>query len=217
MDKWKDIELEKMKAGGNRKARQFFEDQPDWNDSMTIQQKYNTKAAALYRDKIATMAQGKSWDPSTSSAKNFSSSTVNNSQSTHTSVMSHSRSSGSIAMGGSGGGGGDYSNSDGGYQNGGGYQQFNTPEFKEQKDAFFNERQQQNAARPEFVISIFCVITPVFIFNIFIKYFFRNLHPNQGGKYAGFGSYSAPPPKSQSQEILDTTLSSLASVSIKFN
>ena len=52
MDKWKDIELEKMKAGGNRNARVFFESQPDWDDSMTITQKYNTKAAALYRDKV---------------------------------------------------------------------------------------------------------------------------------------------------------------------
>jgi ADP-ribosylation factor GTPase-activating protein 1 len=29
MDKWKDIELQKMKVGGNRKAREFFEDEED--------------------------------------------------------------------------------------------------------------------------------------------------------------------------------------------
>lgn len=52
MDKWKDIELEKMKAGGNRNARVFFDSQPDWDDTMSVQQKYNTKAAALYRDKV---------------------------------------------------------------------------------------------------------------------------------------------------------------------
>lgn len=52
MDKWKDIELEKMKVGGNYKARIFLEDQPDWDDKMSIQQKFNTKAAALYRDKV---------------------------------------------------------------------------------------------------------------------------------------------------------------------
>lgn len=52
MDKWKDIELEKMKVGGNRNARVFFEAQSDYDDNMTIQQKYNTKAAALYRDKV---------------------------------------------------------------------------------------------------------------------------------------------------------------------
>lgn len=52
MDKWKDIELEKMKVGGNRNAREFFESQPDWDESMSISQRYNTKAAALYRDKV---------------------------------------------------------------------------------------------------------------------------------------------------------------------
>ena len=52
MDKWKDTELEKMKVGGNRKARVFFEAQEDYHDGMSLQEKYNTKAAALYRDKV---------------------------------------------------------------------------------------------------------------------------------------------------------------------
>ena len=55
MDKWKDLELEKMKVGGNRKAREFFEAQDDYDDSMSIQQKYNTRCAALYRDKVCTL------------------------------------------------------------------------------------------------------------------------------------------------------------------
>lgn len=52
MDIWKDLELEKMKAGGNRKAREFLKNQPDWSDSLSFSEKYNTKAAALYKDKI---------------------------------------------------------------------------------------------------------------------------------------------------------------------
>src|SRR5438067_1054288 len=52
MDKWKDTELEKMKVGGNRKAKQFFASQSDYNqNTMSLQQRYNTRAAALYRDK----------------------------------------------------------------------------------------------------------------------------------------------------------------------
>lgn len=39
--------------------------------------------------------------------------------------------------------------------------------------------------------------------------------PNQGGKYSGFGYSRDPPSKTQSQEIIDSTLSSLASVTIK--
>ena len=52
MDKWKDVELEKMKVGGNRKAREFFDSQPDYNRSVSLLDKYNSKAAALYRDKV---------------------------------------------------------------------------------------------------------------------------------------------------------------------
>ena len=51
MDKWKDAELEKMKAGGNKKAKALLGDRSDWSDSANINAKYNSKAAALYRDK----------------------------------------------------------------------------------------------------------------------------------------------------------------------
>jgi hypothetical protein len=30
MDKWKDAELEKMRAGGNRQAKDFLTSQSDW-------------------------------------------------------------------------------------------------------------------------------------------------------------------------------------------
>uniref|UniRef100_A0A8C9VIX6 ADP-ribosylation factor GTPase-activating protein 1 n=1 Tax=Scleropages formosus TaxID=113540 RepID=A0A8C9VIX6_SCLFO len=53
MDKWKDIELEKMKAGGNGKFRLFLELQEDYDPNWTLQDKYNSRAAALFRDKGA--------------------------------------------------------------------------------------------------------------------------------------------------------------------
>ena len=55
------MELAKMKAGGNRKARMFFESQSDYDDSMTILQKYNSKAAALYRDKVGLFYVKNQW------------------------------------------------------------------------------------------------------------------------------------------------------------
>lgn len=58
MDLWKELELEKMKVGGNRRAREFLNSQPDWSDSLPLTDKYNTKAAALYKDKITKRAQG---------------------------------------------------------------------------------------------------------------------------------------------------------------
>ncbi|CAG9763257.1 unnamed protein product [Ceutorhynchus assimilis] len=173
MDKWKDIELEKMKVGGNRNARVFFEAQQDWDDTMSIQQKYNTKAAALYRDKISTLAQGKPWDEKKSSAQKFNSGYI--SPSSQTSNYSASASS-------------YQSNNDSsteGYQ--GGYQNYNSPEFKDQKEQFFAKKQYENASKRD------------------------DLPPSQGGKYSGFGYTREAPPRSQSQEFVDTALSSLAS------
>ncbi|CAF3663891.1 unnamed protein product [Rotaria sp. Silwood1] len=75
MDKWKDIELEKMKVGGNRQAKEFLSNQSDYNsNTMSLQQRYNSRAAALYRDKINTEAQGKTWSINSSPALNYTSS-----------------------------------------------------------------------------------------------------------------------------------------------
>lgn len=179
MDKWKDIELEKMKVGGNEKAKEFFEAQDDWDDTMSIQQRYNTKAAALYRDKISTLAQGKNWDYN--SALSTIGTKYSSTSQQHSSGMSHSRSGGSLNN--------SYQNetANTGYQDGAGYQNINSQEFRDQKHTFFNRIQEENAQKPE------------------------NVPPNQGGKYSGFGFTKDPPPRSQSHEIFDTTLSSLAS------
>ncbi|TMW52831.1 hypothetical protein DOY81_002098 [Sarcophaga bullata] len=187
MDKWKDIELEKMKVGGNRNAREFLEDQDDWNDRAPISQKYNSKAAALYRDKIATLAQGKPWDINEAKKRigssNASTSSYGSSTSSNNSSMSHSRNSGNYQQASGGG----YQNGSSGYNSETSYQQFNTQEFKDQKEEFFSRIQSENASRPD------------------------NLPPSQGGKYSGFGYSRDPPPKTQSQELIDNTLSSLAS------
>lgn len=129
--------------GGNQKAREFFENQPDYDDTMSIQQKYNTKAAALYRDKISTLAQGKSWSEDTSTATNFNNSTITTTSDSH-------RSSGARNSNGQRNSTDQSSNS---YQNfddnAGSYQNFNSQEFRDQKDSFFNRIQEENASRPE--------------------------------------------------------------------
>ncbi|CAH2303102.1 ADP-ribosylation factor GTPase-activating 1 isoform X1 [Pelobates cultripes] len=71
MDKWKDVELEKMKVGGNGKFRQFLESQEDYDPCWNMQEKYNSKAAALYRDRIATLSEGREWSIENSSAQNW--------------------------------------------------------------------------------------------------------------------------------------------------
>lgn len=52
MDKWKDAELEKMRVGGNKISKEFMKDQSDYNPSWTFKEKYNSRAAALLRDKV---------------------------------------------------------------------------------------------------------------------------------------------------------------------
>lgn len=104
---------------------------------MSIQQKYNTKAAALYRDKISTLAQGKTWSAATSNAQNHVSSSIPQ-QSSYSNSSSAGRNDGSFQNG---------------YQDGGsaaGYQNLiKTPEFRDQKDQYFNKVQEANSMRPE--------------------------------------------------------------------
>lgn len=81
MDKWKEVEIEKMKVGGNLKAKEFFASQPDYQSTMTLQQRYDSRAAALYRDKIGTEARGKTWSMDSSPAQNHTSSYASSSTS----------------------------------------------------------------------------------------------------------------------------------------
>ena len=52
MDRWKDSELEKMKVGGNSRAKEFFDSQSDIYPGISFSDKYNSRTAALYRDKV---------------------------------------------------------------------------------------------------------------------------------------------------------------------
>ncbi|KAK3089333.1 hypothetical protein FSP39_002793 [Pinctada imbricata] len=138
MDKWKDTELEKMKVGGNRQALEFFKSQSDYNAGMSIQEKYNSKAAALYRDKISTEAEGKSWSIATSSARNYVAFQPR-------ATLTHASSSPSLKKSS----GMNHSYSDTGldsYQDG---SMYNSEEFKKERDNFFDRVQAQNASRPD--------------------------------------------------------------------
>ena len=140
MDKWKESELAKMKAGGNRNARIFLESQDDWNDSAPISQKYQSRACALLKDKIMVESQGGSWSVETSSARNHaktssskgsSSASVKKSKTFSENMTSHSSDNSSYNS----------------YQNGGDVPDLNSQEFKSQKEDFFGRIQRENANR----------------------------------------------------------------------
>ncbi|KAM0755819.1 ArfGap-domain-containing protein [Meredithblackwellia eburnea MCA 4105] len=64
MDKWTDAQFTKMKEGGNKKCREFFEAHPDYSKDMSIQDKYTSHFAAQYKDKLAAQIEGREWKPS---------------------------------------------------------------------------------------------------------------------------------------------------------
>uniref|UniRef100_A0A915PQR4 Arf-GAP domain-containing protein n=1 Tax=Setaria digitata TaxID=48799 RepID=A0A915PQR4_9BILA len=78
MDKWKDSELNKLKAGGNAKALEFLRSQSDYQPNWSLHERYNSRAAALLRDKVLTEAQNREWSVETSPARNFIPNTLTN-------------------------------------------------------------------------------------------------------------------------------------------
>lgn len=128
----KETELAKMKAGGNAKAREFFEEEEENWDGMSIKQRYNSKAAAIYRDKISTLAEGREWNLAEAKSRVKSAT----SQSNHS--MSHSKSASALSN--------SYQQET--YQDTS-YQNINSQEFKSQRDDYFNSLQAQNSSRPE--------------------------------------------------------------------
>lgn len=130
MDKWKPLELAKMKSGGNLLAREFFEEEEENWDKMNIQQRYNSKAAALYRDKISTLAENQEWNYEEAVAKINKSSHHSMHQSKSTSALSSN----------------SYQQES--YQDTS-YQNVNSQEFRNTRDSFFNGLQAQNSQRSD--------------------------------------------------------------------
>ncbi|XP_064483469.1 ADP-ribosylation factor GTPase-activating protein 1-like [Ornithodoros turicata] len=123
MDKWKESELEKMRCGGNDQARRFLESHADWDPSAPIARRYESRAAALYRDKIATEVLGKTWSEETSNAGR---STIPKSSSVPEPDCS---------------GGWDS------YQSGAGNFSYNMEQVAHSRDNFFERVQAENASR----------------------------------------------------------------------
>ncbi|XP_028419104.1 ADP-ribosylation factor GTPase-activating protein 1-like, partial [Dendronephthya gigantea] len=136
MDKWKDVELEKMKVGGNRKAKIFFKSQKDFKQTWSIQEKYNSRAAALYKDKICALAEGRAWSEESSSARDWTPPVANN----FTNNLSPGNSEKSKMSSTS-------------YKAGGSDMELmyglSKAEIDSQKNQFFEKRRQENASRPE--------------------------------------------------------------------
>lgn len=98
---------------------------------MSISQRYNSKTAALYRDKISSLAEGREWNRAESESKIGK---MSNNNSNHSNVMTHSKSTSAINS---------YQESQASFDQG----TYQTREFRDQRDNFFNNLQAQNAQR----------------------------------------------------------------------
>lgn len=211
MDKWKDSELAKMKVGGNDKARKFLEAQPDYSSTMPISQKYNTRAAELWRDKVKCESEGRPWDPSKAKVSTSSSSMyrAKENRSSPALLQGHNEPPKNSSLGGqtrnTSSNNSYTSNSyndisskssyNGGYSNsggGGGYNGHSGGYNNSEVYTYGGNTQLQ--ARDQFLA------------NKMQQNQSRSEHlpPSQGGKYVGFGSTPAPQPQQSSNEYIDT-------------
>ncbi|XP_064966268.1 ADP-ribosylation factor GTPase-activating protein AGD7-like [Musa acuminata AAA Group] len=194
MDSWSEIQLKKMEAGGNDRLNAFLARYgvPKETD---IVAKYNTRGAAVYRDRIQALAEGRSWqDPPIvkeslnsgakpplgrsggkgahqSSNGGWDSWDNDDYQSSSYSDMRRNQSTGNFRTGSGSGIGGapppprSRSTEDI-------YTRAQLEASAANKESFFSRKMAENDSRPE------------------------GIPPSQGGKYVGFGS--TPPPPTQS-------------------
>ncbi|KAG6412020.1 hypothetical protein SASPL_124678 [Salvia splendens] len=188
MDSWSEIQLKKMELGGNDKFNSFAS-QYGIPKETDIVAKYNTKAAAVYRDRIQALAEGKPWcDPpivkeSLDSNRNGRSSSKpplsggnGNGNSGwdnwdsfddggNSNNIRRNNTVGDFRSGGSGGSTPSRSKSSENM-----YSRAELEASAANKGDFFARKISENQSRPE------------------------GLPPSQGGKYVGFGSTPSPAP-----------------------
>jgi len=183
MDKWKDIEVEKMKVGGNNSAREFFMSHRDCQTGISLQEKYNSKTAALYRDKIITEADGREWSEDTSLARNYSAPDLKNHGGNASNSPQQSGNRKSISSSSSDINHSNNINSMDDLEN---FLGKSKGELSAEKEEYFKRKQLENESKRD------------------------DLPPSQGGKYVGFGSSVTSYENSDSSDTgWDSTLNSL--------
>ncbi|GAA6051906.1 hypothetical protein JCM3770_006568 [Rhodotorula araucariae] len=161
MDKWTPQQIDRMKAGGNAKCKEFFEANGQPFNSLPVTEKYNTHVATMYREKLLADAEGRPWIPSDPPAPSSAS------------ASSHLSSSGSLRKPRAGTAGASRALSSASASStsrsgspatpSGGAGAAGVPS-KAQNEDFFSRMGAANDSRPD------------------------HLPPSQGGKYQGFGS-----------------------------
>ncbi|KAL6553533.1 hypothetical protein OROGR_007375 [Orobanche gracilis] len=197
MDSWSEIQLRKMELGGNDNFNRFISQYgiPKQTD---IVAKYSTKAAAIYRDKIQSLSEGKAWrdppvdketfnsalnvrKPPLGGGGNHGGNAGWDSWDTYdecgfsngnNSNVKRNQSEGNFRSGGGGGGGGQVARSKSTEDI---YTRWQLEASAANKEGFFTRKMEENESRPE------------------------GIPPSQGGKYVGFGSSPTLRPRNTSE------------------
>ncbi|KAG1371673.1 ADP-ribosylation factor GTPase-activating protein AGD7 [Cocos nucifera] len=213
MDSWSEIQLKKMEAGGNDRLNGFLA-QYGVPKETDIPAKYNTNAAAVYRDRIQALAEGRPWrDPPVvketlttaggygargtkkppigggsgfSPASNGGWDSWDSDDFRSSSDIRRNQSAGDFSSGGSSGGGGRGAQSSRSRSTEDIYTRAQLEASAANKESFFARKIAENESRSE------------------------GIPPSQGGKYVGFGS--TPPPSSSRNDPQGDVLRDTVSV-----
>lgn len=162
MDAWTDVEVKKMEVSGGNKVMNAFFEEYGVPQRTDIASKYNSAAAQLYRDKVKALSEGRNWKPQKNAVK-----------------KAKSRSKRAVTeddidpfdLTGNSHNSNPFDQSpvhSNGGANTNSYTAEQLAESASRKEDFFQRKLAENAMKPE------------------------GLHPNQGGKYVGFGCSPEP-------------------------
>ncbi|KAG1660647.1 hypothetical protein FOA52_008007 [Chlamydomonas sp. UWO 241] len=177
MDAWNPDQLKKMQLGGNARLNSFLS-KYGVEKHMDIKEKYNCKAAEIFRDMLRADVAGEPFTPPPPSAVpppqrgggggggggGRGASAMGSHGSTRNSSKGKGLDDGWGEDWGDAGGGGGGGSGGGGFNDKSEYTMNQLEASAAVKESFFARKQAENASRPE------------------------GLNPNQGGKYVGFGS-----------------------------
>lgn len=176
MDSWSQEQLKKMQMGGNGRLNSFLK-QYGIDKDMDIKEKYNSKAAEIFREMLKADVDGRPYSPPPPSAvpppstTGASAGSNYSARSSVTSSVANSRNASTKNLDDWGDWDADKSNASSGFTNKSEYTRSQLETSAANKESFFARRMEENASRPD------------------------HLPPSQGGKYVGFGSSAAAPRK----------------------
>ncbi|GLC36235.1 hypothetical protein PLESTB_001365500 [Pleodorina starrii] len=196
MDSWSSDQLKKMQLGGNAKLNAFLK-QYGVEKNVDIKEKYNTRAAEFYREKLRAAVEGREYTPPSPSEVGPPLSSAGSVRTTATASpkapASRRKDDDWGDWGGNEAGSGSSAAASSGFTSRSEYTRAQLEASAAGKDSFFARKIQENASRPE------------------------GLPPSQGGKYVGFGSTPPARPKAQAgvddlTNLLSSTFSTVTKV-----